>query len=193
MLRSKKSCVDSAWGMEQQWPRPSFLADCCVVVVSVRSSVFRVRYQLCVKQMESASLLWHLVKAFFSLIVWKWREIGRNFLSRLACCYEIMWKCFCYFLVTHEWLCLEHILREHMLLVLLMLNYLFLCCLPTAPTSVRFWSVNLWLRLRSLRIMQKTPTNNSSKSLNTTTFMLFCRCLGACLIKLGGKNCPTCS
>lgn len=113
-------------------------------------------------------------------------EFWGLFLS-LACCYEIMWKCFCCSLVTHEWLCLEHILREHMLLVLLMLNYLFLCCFPAAPASVRFWSVSVWLRLHSLRIMPKAPTNSSSESLNTTTSVLFCRYLGAYLIKLGGK------
>lgn len=51
-------------------------------------------------------------------------EFWGLFLS-LACCCEIRWQRFCCSLVTHEWLCLGHILREHMLLVLLMLNYLF--------------------------------------------------------------------
>lgn len=170
--------------MEQQQHRPSFLGDGCIVVVLLRSSVFRIGYQLCVKQMESTRLLWCLVKAFFSLIIQKWKEVGRNFLSHLASCCEIMWKHFRYSLVTHEWLCLEHVLREHMLLVLLMLNYLFCAAFSYHHPQSDFGP---WLRLYSLRIMPKTPTNNNSKSLNTTTFMLFCRCSGACSINLGGK------
>lgn len=62
-----------------------------------------------------------------------------------------------------------------------------LCCFPAAPTSVRFWSVSLWLMLLCLRTVPKTPTNNNLASLNTTTSVLFCRYLGAYLIKLGGK------
>lgn len=157
----------------------------CIVVVLLRSSVFRIGYQLCVKQTESARLSWCLVKAFFSLIIQKWKGIGRNFLSHLASCCEIMWKHFRFSLVTHGWLCLERVLREHMLLILLMLNYLFCAAFPYQQPQSDFGP---WLRLYSLRIMPKImPTNSNPKSFNTTTSVLFCRCSGACSISLGGK------
>lgn len=141
MLRSEKSCVDSVWGREHQQPGPSFPGDSYLIFMSVRSSVFRHILTWCERNGVQQPFLVSC-KAFYSLSIWKWREMRRNLgvCFCLACCCEIMWKCFHCFLVTHEWLCLEHVLREHMLLLLLLFNYRFLCCLPTAPTSVRFWS-----------------------------------------------------